>query len=88
MEVRREVGHGVDQMSAPEFDHDAYAEAAKAATRRREHIASETAKLMAYAERFGWGPQVGLPTMAGDTLVFHFETGRRGFIRLPLGSEF
>ena len=75
-------------MSAPEFDHEAHAAEAKAAARRRDHIAEAKAKLMAYAERAGWGPQVGLPTMTGDTLIFHFETGRRGFIRLPLGSEF
>ena len=70
------------------FDHEAHAAEAKAAQARRDWIAQETAKLMAYAERAGWGPQVGLPTMAGDTLIFHFETGRRGFIRLPIGSEY
>ena len=70
------------------FDHVDHAEAVKAATRRREHIAQETAKLFAYAERSGWGPQVGLPTFTGDTMVYHFENGRRGFVRLPLGTEF
>ncbi len=76
-------------MSTPaEFDPAERAANIKAATRRREHIASETAKLMAYAERSGWGPQVGLATMTGDTLIFHFESGRRGFIRLPIGSDF
>ena len=75
-------------MSSPEFDHEAHAAEVKAATKRRDHIASETAKLMAYAERAGWGPQVGLPTFTGDTMIYHFETGRRGFIRLPLGSDF
>ena len=75
-------------MSLPEFDHDAHPEAVKAATRRRDHIAQETAKLMAYAERAGWGPVVGLPTFSGDTMVYHFESGRRGFVRLPFGTEY
>ncbi len=75
-------------MTAPEFDHDAHAAEAKAATRRRDHIAENTERLMAYAKREGWGKVVALPTFTGDTMVYHFESGRRGFVRLPLGTEF
>ena len=75
-------------MTAPEFDHEAHAEAVKEAHSRRDYIAQETAKLMAYAERAGWGPAVGLPTFTGDTMIYHFENGRRGFVRLPFGTEY
>ena len=51
-------------------------------------VVSGPSKLMAYAERAGWGPVVGLPTFQGDTMVYHFESGRRGFVRLPIGTEF
>ena len=70
------------------FDHEAHAEAVKAATRRRDHNAENTERLMAKAKREGWGAVVGLPTFTGDTMIYHFENGRRGFVRLPLGSEF
>ena len=71
-----------------DFDPKARAVSIEAATRRRETIEADTAKLMRYAERAGWGPVVGLPTFQGDTMVYHFESGRRGFVRLPLGIEF
>jgi len=71
-----------------DFDPIERAASVKAAEFRRDHIAESTARLMRHAKSAGWGPQVGLPTLAGDTLVFHFETGKRGFVRLPQGSEF
>ena len=70
------------------FDHEAHAAEVKAATKRRETIADAKARLMAHAERNGWGDVEGVPTMCGDCLIFHFSSGERGIVRLPQGSDF
>ena len=57
-------------MSRPDdFDPAERAKEVAAATKRRETIAEAKAKLMAHAERNGWGEVEGLPTMTGDCLV-------------------
>ncbi len=70
------------------FDHEAHAAEVKAATKRRQDIAESVERLMQHAKRQGWGEVEGLPTFQGDTMVYHFSCGRRGFVRLPLGTEF
>lgn len=76
-------------MSIPDgFDPEARAASIEAATKRHKAIERDTAKLLAYAKRAGWGPQVGLPTFQGNTMVYHFESGRRGYVQLPIGTEF
>ena len=76
-------------MSTPDnFDPAERAANAKDAEFRRNHIAESTARLMDHAERNGWGEVEGLPTMSGDCLVYHFSSGRRGIIRLPMGTEY
>lgn len=76
-------------MSIPaDFDPAERAERAKQAERRRDHIAENTERLMAYAKREGWGEVEGLPVLTGTVLVYHFTSGRRGIVRLPIGTEF
>ena len=56
----------------------------EAATKlRREIIAESTDRLMDHAKNNGWGEVEGLPTFQGDTMVYHFTSGRRGIVRLP-----
>lgn len=70
------------------FDPAARAASIKSATAIRETIAADTELLMAHAAREGWGEQVGLPTLAGNVLVFHFSSGRRGIIHLPSDTDY
>lgn len=76
-------------MSTPsDFDPIERAASVKAAEFRRNNIAESTARLMAHAKRQGWGEVEGLPTHSGDCLVYHFTSGRRGIVRLPLNTEY
>ena len=59
-----------------------------AAQIRRDTIAESTARLMAHAARMDWGEVEGLPTLTNGSLVFHFTGGRKGYVKLPPGSDF
>ena len=59
-----------------------------AAQLRRDTIAESTDRLMDHAKRNGWGEPEGLPTFQGDTMVYHFTSGRRGIVRLPLNTDY
>ena len=77
-------------MSAPEFDPAERAKEVAAATKRRETIAEDVERLMAKAKRQGWGELLnrGLPTFQGGLMVYHFESGDRGYVRLPLDTDY
>ena len=76
-------------MSAPdEFDPAERAANIKAVEFRRNNIAESTARLMAFAANNGWGDVEGVPTLSGDCLVYHFTSGRRGIVRLPMGTDY
>ncbi len=76
-------------MSAPaDFDPAERAANIKAVEFRRDNIAESTARLMAFAADNGWGDVEGVPTLSGDCLIYHFTSGRRGIVRLPMGTEY
>ena len=75
-------------MTPGEFDPAERAANIKVADFRRKHIEDSTARLMAHAEREGWGDVVGLPSFSGDCMVYTFTSGKKGIVRLPLGADY
>ena len=64
------------------------AERGAAANGIREEIAEDLAARLRHADREGWGRLLGSPTLSGNVLIYHFESGKRGIIHLPTTADY
>ena len=78
----------VDKTIPADFDAGDRAKRVAASTRIREDIAEDLAALLRHAEREGWGKLLGSPTLSGNVLIYHFESGKRGIIHLPTTADY